>query len=105
VTRGNNDRSRLLIHAAAAAGGEAMGARGLSDEECDERSRAAVRLNLKRFLRTGCHGPGWTADDLALLSTMPDADLAAQIGRSVVAVRVMRTRLGIPTARDGRRRE
>jgi hypothetical protein len=47
VTRTNNEGSRLLNQAAAAAGGEAMRKRGLSDEECDERSLAAVRLNLK----------------------------------------------------------
>jgi len=62
VTRTNNQGSRRLIHAAAAAGGEAMRERGLSDEECDERSRAAVRLNLKRFLHTGYHGPRWTPE-------------------------------------------
>jgi len=103
VTCTNNEGSRLLNQAAAAAGGAAMRERGLTDQECDERSWAAVRQNLKRFLHTGYHGPRWTAEDLALLGTLPDAEVAAQIGRSVSAARVMRTRVGISTARDGRR--
>jgi len=103
VTRTNNEGSLLLIHAAAAAGGEAMRERGLSDEECDERSRAAVRLNLKQFLRTGYHGPRWTQEQLRLLGKKPDNVVAGKVGRSVNAVRIMRERLGIPNpaARQG----
>jgi hypothetical protein len=48
---------------------------------------------------------GWTPEQLALLGTLPDGELAAQIGRSATAVRVMRTRLGIASACDRRRRE
>jgi len=75
----------------------------MSDEQCDERSRAAVRLNLKRFLRTGYHGPRWTQEQLQQLGNEPDDVVAGQVGRSVNAVRVMRERLGIPNpaARPG----
>jgi hypothetical protein len=38
-----------------------------------------------------------------LLGTAPGAEVAARVGRTETAVRVMRTRLGIPTA-AGRRR-
>ena len=48
--------------------------------------------------------PAWTAEELALLGTMPDEDLAKQLGRTVEAVRVQRTRRDIPTARDRRRK-
>jgi hypothetical protein len=48
---------------------------------------------------------GWTPEQLALLGTLPDAKLAARIGRSATAVRVMRTRQGIASACDRRRRE
>jgi hypothetical protein len=41
-----------------------MRERGLTEEECDARSRAPVRLKLKRFLRTGYHGPLWTPEEL-----------------------------------------
>src|SRR5262249_13675357 len=46
---------------------------------------------------------GGTAEQLALLGTAPDEDLARRLGGSVKAVRVRRTRRGIPTARDRRR--
>jgi hypothetical protein len=36
---------------------------------------------------------------------MPDAEVAAKIGLTAIAVRVERTWLGIPRARDRRRRE
>jgi hypothetical protein len=52
-----------------------------------------------------CLPEGHTPDQLALLGTMPDADLARRIGRTVEAVCVRRTQLGIPSARDRRRRE
>lgn len=39
--------------------------------------------------------PTWPPDQLALLGTMPDPLLAAQLGREVGAVRQMRTRMGI----------
>jgi hypothetical protein len=103
VTRTNNDGSQRLIRAAAKAGAAAMSARGLTDEECDERSRRAVALDLKRFLRPGYHGPRWTPEQLRQLGTAPAAVVAARIGRTVGAVRVMRDRLGIPNpaARPG----
>jgi hypothetical protein len=49
-------------------------------------------------------GRPWTAKELAQLGTVPDAELAAQIGRTEMAVRVMRTRRGVATAKDRRRR-
>jgi hypothetical protein len=39
-----------------------------------------------------------------LLGREPDDVVAAKVGRSVNAVRSKRTRLGIPTARDRRRK-
>jgi hypothetical protein len=89
VTRTNNEGTRRLIQAAAAAGGEALAYRGLSDEQCEQRSRAAVRLNLKRFLRLGYHGPRWTRQQLALLGKEPDEIVAGKVGRGVNAVRVL----------------
>jgi hypothetical protein len=103
VTRTNNDGSRRLIHAAADLGAAAMRERGLTDEECDERSRTARRLNLAQYLRTGYHGPRWTKAQLRLLGKYPDDVVAARVGRTVDAVRCKRTRLGIPTALDRRK--
>jgi hypothetical protein len=48
-------------------------------------------------------GPGWTAEELELLGTMPDAEVAARTGRTENGVTLKRCRLGIPTFRDRRR--
>jgi hypothetical protein len=50
-------------------------------------------------------GRPWTAKELQLLGTVTDGELAARTDRTAGAVRVMRTRLGIPNAADRRRRE
>lgn len=86
-------------------GAAATKAKGLSDEECDRRSERAKQLNLGRFLTPGYHGPRWTAEELALLGLMADDELAARIGKTVQGVRLKRTRLGIPSAHDRRKRE
>ena len=104
VTRTNNEGSRRLIHAAAEAGGQALRVRGLTEDECDAWSRNAVRLDLKRFLLPGSLGPRWTPAELQLLGKEPDDVVAGKVSRSAHAVRLMRTRLGIPTARDRRRK-
>jgi hypothetical protein len=103
VGRTDNEGSRRLIEAAVLAGAEAMRQRGLTEEECDQRTRRALELDLARYLKTGYHGPRWTAQDLALLGTMSDDRVAERIGRTAVAVRAMRGKLGIPTAQDRRR--
>ena len=63
------------------------------------RERGTLRIP-NRWAETG-----WTPEQLALLGTIPDAELAAQIGRSATPVRVKRTQLGIASACDRRRRE
>jgi hypothetical protein len=40
-----------------------------------------VALNLAAHLPTGYHGPRWTVEELALLGTAPDAEVAAQLER------------------------
>ena len=40
-----------------------------------------------------------------MLGTVPDDELAERVGRTALAVRLMRTRRGIPSAEDRRRRE
>lgn len=47
----------------------------------------------------------WTEEELRLLGTMADAELADKIGRPPNAIRVKRTRLGLPSACDGRCRK
>jgi hypothetical protein len=102
VGRMDSEGSARLFRASAAKGAAVM-FREWSDEEREQRRRACLRRNQQRFLQPGYHGPRWTAEDLALLGTLPDAEVAEQIGRTETAVRVMRTRLKIATAEDRRR--
>jgi hypothetical protein len=44
----------------------------------------------------------WTAEEIALLGTTPDGDVARRIGRTANAVRLMGERLGIPRPVGGR---
>jgi hypothetical protein len=63
-------------------------------------------MNLGQHLSPGYNrGPWWTMEELMLLGTMPDEDVAARIGRTVGAVRRQRTIRGIANARDRRRKE
>lgn len=97
-TRGD----RIIQRRNSAAGADVTRGVPLSDEVCDARSaaaKAAGRQPPPRWATTG-----WTAEQLALLGTMPDADLAAKIGRTPEAVRCKRTAAGIPTHTDRRRK-
>jgi hypothetical protein len=92
VGRTDNAGSRRLIHAAAAEGGEAIRDRGLTPEEVERCRRTNRALGLGRNLWPGYHGPRWTPQQLALLGTLPDEEVANRTGRTPNAVRVMRGR-------------
>src|SRR5208337_2847826 len=83
-----------LIQAAAERGGDAMAAHTFTEAERERRRRTALELNLGRHLQPGYHGNRWSAEDLALLGTMPDSELARLLGRTETAVRVKRWRQG-----------
>jgi hypothetical protein len=105
VTRAGNEGTARLVLAAAEQGAEAVKAREWTEEVRERRWRNAVENDLGRNLVTGYHGPLWTEEDLALLGTAPDAEVARRIGRTANAVRVMRDRLGIPRPAGGRWRD
>jgi hypothetical protein len=75
----------------------------LPPDQVERRRQTALACALRPPPRWGENG--WTPEQVAQLGTMPDAGLAAQIGRTVGAVRQKRTGLGIPSARDLRRPE
>src|SRR5262249_47419333 len=64
-----------------------------------EATRRKLREAIKRqaTLSPMLRGPLWSADEEALLGTMPDKDVAAQTGRSVKGVGEHRRKLGIPS--------
>src|SRR5262249_61129056 len=101
--RTGTEGSHRLIRAAPAAGAAVIHYRGISDKECDARSRRAKELNLARFLPKGYHGPWWTEEQPALLGKDPDDVVAARIGRTENAVRLRRQLLAIPNPRDRRK--
>jgi len=74
--------------------------------ELKNKRESAIRLNLIQFAKQspiqGGHA-AWTKQELVLLGTISDAEIAAKIGRTENAVRVKRTKLGIPSAVDRRR--
>jgi hypothetical protein len=101
-----NEGSRLLLAQTAAERGRKLRGRKLPPEACERRLRTARELNLGQYLRPGAPPElRWTADELALLGTLPDEALAAKLGRPVNAVRIKRTRLGIASACDRRHKE
>jgi hypothetical protein len=104
IARSGTEGSRRLIRAASAKGAALTRSRELTPAQCDQRSRRAIEGGYGAFLPPGYHGPRWTPGQLALLGTAPDEEVAAQVGRTARAVRLMRTRRGIPTALDGRKR-
>jgi hypothetical protein len=87
--------SRRLIQAAAEKGADQVRGKPLSPEQVEVRRRNAHALNLGQYLDPA-HGQGWTRAELRLLGKHSDAQVAARTGRSANAVRVKRTKLGIP---------
>src|SRR5262249_46292451 len=93
----NNPGSYRLIRAAAETGHQSLRERVWTAEERERQGERTRRLNLARHLRPGSHlYPASTAEQVALLGTIPDAEVAAKTGRSMSAVRLKREKLGIP---------
>jgi hypothetical protein len=65
-----------------------------------EGRRRLSELHKGRGTRPPAAGRPWTPDELALLGTLPDADVAQRIDRTVGAIRCMRFKRGIATAVD-----
>lgn len=93
VGRWESEGSRQLLQEMSVKGAAAMKARGLTDAERKACRRRARQLNLGQYLKTGYHGPWWTQDELALLATHSDAEVAQRTRRSVNAVRLKRQKL------------
>jgi hypothetical protein len=96
VTRTGNEGTARLVRASAVKGAAAIQARGWTDEEREQRQRLNAEKRLHRNLILGYHGPRWTAEDIALLGTAPNQEVARRTGRKPAAVRHKREGLGIP---------
>ena len=90
-----NEGSARLQAALNAEKGAALRGEKLPSDQVERRRRTALELGLQPLpQRPG--GRPWTRQELKLLGKMPDAELAARIGRTKNAVRVMRVRRGLP---------
>jgi hypothetical protein len=98
-----NEGSARLQTALNVCKGAAKKGKHLSPEQVEQRRRTAKELGLRLPPRED--GWLWTQRELDLLGTLPDAEVAARIDRTEIAVRVMRLRQGIRSAQDRRRRE
>ena len=65
----------------------------LPPQQVELRRRNAIRNNQAQYFQAAEHDSWWTAEELALLGTAPDAEVAERTGRTVNAVRVKRERL------------
>jgi hypothetical protein len=73
-------------------------------EERERHRQVALEQNLGRYLLPGYNGfnvRAWTPQEDDLLRTLPAAEVVRRTGRTLVAVYVRRSLLGVP---DGRRR-
>jgi hypothetical protein len=75
----------------------------VTEQELKAKRDLAKALNLARHLRPRYRGDEWTGAEKKLLGKLPDDEVGRRIGRTVEAVRTMRTESGIPTALDRRR--
>jgi hypothetical protein len=66
-----------------------------SQPHTEESRRKMSRTHKRRGTRPPRAGPAWTPAEDALLGTMPDAEVADRTGRTVMAVRVRRSLLGV----------
>jgi hypothetical protein len=67
------------------------------------RNENGVRVKRCKLSIPNLSGLGWTAEELALLGTAQDAEVAARTGRTERAVTLKRCRLRIPTFWDRQR--
>jgi hypothetical protein len=100
IGRFGTEGSLRLHQRSSRAGAAALKRHRWTAAERQERRERALRLRLVRHTKKGYAKrwgeQAWTAEAVALLGTMPDAELAAQLGRTPEAVRRKRARRGIP---------
>jgi hypothetical protein len=82
VTRTGNEGTARLVRAAAELGAAELRGQALPPDQVERRRRTAIDKGLGRNLVTGYQGPLWTAQEIALLGTLPDAEVARRTGRT-----------------------
>jgi hypothetical protein len=101
VTRKSNAGTMRLMRAAAEKGAEYMRGRKMPKSYCDRKRELAIRLNLRKHLigAKPSRGRAWTPEELKLVGTAPDQEIARKIDRTAQAVRMKRWKLETKRAR------
>jgi hypothetical protein len=76
-------------------GADAVRGKQFSDERCDAQAERSKKLGLRPPNRWTEENGAWTKDELTILGTERDAEIAEFIGRTTIAVRCKRVSLGI----------
>jgi hypothetical protein len=109
VGRLDAEGTRRLVQAAAAAQSARLRGRKLTPEQIERCRQSSLALNTVQYLRRRPHGRGrfslWTDEEIALLGTAPDSEIAARLERTTDAVRAQRNLRRIRNACDRRQRE
>jgi hypothetical protein len=95
--------SKRLIQANADKGGAVLRGKKRPRDQV-ERQQQTRRANGVPPPTGRWDGKGWTEEQLRLLGTMPDAEVAERTGKTETAVRVRRTKLGIAKSEEKRRK-
>jgi hypothetical protein len=105
VDRVNCEGTARLMRAASEQGAARVRGVKLPPEAVERRRRMALEGNYAARLTPGYPWPRWTRRELGLLGTDDDDVVAAKVGRTLEAVRLMRRKRKVPKFRDRRRRE
>lgn len=92
--------SRRLHQELSERGGAALKGKKLPRALVNRRMKARRAVGFSRHPKMV---KDWKPEEIALLGTLPDEEVARKIGRAANGVRIKRTRLGIPSACDRRR--
>jgi hypothetical protein len=65
---------------------------------------ASYQVEIRKVFEAGLSWPMVDQKEMRLLGKLPDEKVAKRVGRPVNGVRIMRTRLGIPSANYRRRK-
>src|SRR5262245_16343559 len=91
-----------LVRIAAVKGAKAAQRQGATAAERRRKTKLAKRPNLIQYAHASRPNI-WTSAELALLGTIPDDEVAEQLGRMVNAVRLRREKLGLRNPCDRQR--
>jgi hypothetical protein len=92
--RVNPGSQRLILFAVEAAASAQRGA-AWRPEQIEHRRQVYAIKNAEAGNDAIYRGTVWTEEELALLGTMPDSEVAARLGRTLEGVQLKRGRMGI----------